>query len=252
MCITINTLHAQCLTNFRFMRKWLVILLLTISSFTGTSVSSGSQNGDNKELTENVHVKQLVDWMATNAIGYDYFKEVHGLNQTNVPNGFPMKVNKLNRISDKYGMRFHPVLKYKRLHTGIDLAGERGTPILAAADGKVVKVAYSVGYGRMVIIEHGNNVKTVYAHLKKFNVLKGQTVSKGDQIAELGSSGMSTGPHLHYEIRVGDKTIDPLVMVGVDEKDIREKYQIIEDYARNQKQTYTDTAEFSEWQRERC
>ena len=137
------------------------------------------------------------------------------------------------------------------MHWGIDYSGAKGTPILATADGTVDRVAYSVGYGRMVVIDHGNDVKTVYAHLKKFNVKEGQRVFKGDQIAELGSSGMSTGPHLHYEVVVKGANVDPLKLIVSKESseiDIINNYQKLEKYARNER-VYKDRSseEFNEW-----
>lgn len=230
------------------MRKWLVIFLLMLGSFMGTGVSSESQIGSRTELT-NEHVNQLIEGMAANAVGYNFLLDNYNIKTGNVPNSLPMKVSELVRVGDRYGMRMHPILKYKRMHKGIDLVAPKGTPILATANGKVVKAAYSVGYGKMVVIDHGNGVETVYAHLKKLNVEKGQAVSRGEQIAELGSTGMSTGPHLHYEIRIEGAKIDPLTMVeGVTNEDIKESYQKIEDYGRNKRPYYyTNSEKLHEW-----
>ncbi len=108
------------------------------------------------------------------------------------------------RISSKYGMR------WGRMHNGVDIAVVTGTPIKAAADGKVIFSGTNGGYGIMVIIDHGKGVETRYAHHSR-NVAKvGQTVKRGDVIAYSGNTGVSTGPHLHFEIRYNGKAVDPL------------------------------------------
>ena len=91
----------------------------------------------------------------------------------------------------------------------MDLAGKKGTPIIAPAEGEIIFAGRLYGYGKTIIIQHGNNIVTVYAHLNEINTSIGTEISKGDIIGKLGSTGRSTGNHLHYEIRVNNTPIDP-------------------------------------------
>jgi len=113
-------------------------------------------------------------------------------------------------ISSSYGMRYHPVLGYNRWHSGIDYAAARGSAIKAAEDGTVILSGSNGGYGYCVILDHGGGVSTLYGHADKLLVKKGQDVIKGQTIALVGSTGLSTGPHLHFEVRVKGATEDPL------------------------------------------
>lgn len=113
-------------------------------------------------------------------------------------------------ISSNYGSRYHPVLGYNRWHSGIDYAAKRGAPIKAAEDGTVILAGSNGGYGYCVILDHGGGVSTLYGHADKLLVKKGQDVIKGQTIALVGSTGLSTGPHLHFEVRVKGATEDPL------------------------------------------
>lgn len=113
-------------------------------------------------------------------------------------------------ITSYYGMRYHPVLGYDRFHSGIDYAADYNVPIKAAESGKVLSAGVNGGYGNCVIIDHGGGVSTLYGHANKLLVKSGDIVVKGQQIALVGSTGMSTGPHLHFEVRVNGQTTDPL------------------------------------------
>ena len=104
----------------------------------------------------------------------------------------------------------HPIYKTMKFQTGMDFTGAIGTPIYATGNGLVVESQFDKGYGRHVIIDHGFSYKTMYAHLEKIVVKKGQTVKRGDVIGYLGNSGLSTGPHLHYEVRKNEKPVDPI------------------------------------------
>lgn len=112
-------------------------------------------------------------------------------------------------VSCPYGPRIHPVTKVYGIHTGIDLAAGMGSPIIAAKSGKVVTASYLAAYGNTVIIDHGGGYQTLYAHASAFNVTVGQTVTQGQVIAKVGSTGYSTGPHLHFEIRVNGQHVNP-------------------------------------------
>jgi murein DD-endopeptidase MepM/ murein hydrolase activator NlpD len=109
--------------------------------------------------------------------------------------------------------RFHPILHKARPHEGIDLAAPYGTPVVAPAAGTVERVTQQTGYGLVLEIDHGNGVETKYAHLSRVLVHVGQRVTRGDAIAAVGNSGLSTGPHLHYEVHVNGKVVDPLTYV---------------------------------------
>ena len=112
-------------------------------------------------------------------------------------------------ITSEYGMRLHPILKVYRSHSGLDIGAPMGADIIAANDGVVIKSTYMSSYGNVVMIDHGGGVVTVYAHGSELVAKLGDTVKRGDIILKCGSTGWSTGPHLHFEIRINGKTIDP-------------------------------------------
>jgi murein DD-endopeptidase MepM/ murein hydrolase activator NlpD len=117
-----------------------------------------------------------------------------------------------SRISSRYGMRRHPTLNRMRAHKGVDYASPRGTPIRATGDGKIVHRARKGGYGKVVIIRHGNRYQTLYAHMSNYNrkARLGKHVKQGQIIGYVGSTGRATGPHLHYEFRVHGVHRNPL------------------------------------------
>ncbi|MFZ9702196.1 MAG: murein hydrolase activator EnvC family protein [Candidatus Nanopelagicales bacterium] len=118
------------------------------------------------------------------------------------------------RISQNVGPRRHPVFGYRSCHTGMDLAAGTGTPIGAAATGIVTAVTTLRAYGRVIVIAHNGGLSTMYAHLSRFNVSVGQGVAVGDTIGFVGSSGWSTGPHLHFEVHVNGTPFNPLGWFG--------------------------------------
>ncbi len=109
--------------------------------------------------------------------------------------------------------RNHPLLHISRPHEGIDVAAPMGAPIIAPASGVVVKVGYETGYGNTLEIDHGNGIVTRYAHCSRIDVKSGQRVTRGQRIAAVGSTGLATGPHLHYEIHINGKVVNPLTYV---------------------------------------
>lgn len=113
------------------------------------------------------------------------------------------------RISDEYGNRMHPILGVQKFHNGLDMAASSGTPILAAYDGDVVAADYSSSMGNYIMINHGSGLYTIYMHCSALYVSKGQTVSKGQNIAAVGSTGRSTGPHLHFSVRLNGSYTSP-------------------------------------------
>ncbi len=113
-------------------------------------------------------------------------------------------------MTSSFGMRYHPILHVTRLHAGVDFGAPVGTIIHAAADGVVISARQMRGYGNVVIIDHGGGISTVYAHCSRFIVGSGQRVTRGQPIAAVGSTGLSTGPHLHFEVRVNGHPVNPL------------------------------------------
>jgi len=118
-------------------------------------------------------------------------------------------------VTSGYGMRLDPFLRQLALHTGVDLRAEWGDPVRAAAGGKVTQASWQGGYGIMVEIDHGNGLATRYAHLSVADVAEGTTIPAGRVIGRTGTTGRSTGPHLHYEIRMNGDTIDPMRFLKV-------------------------------------
>lgn len=116
----------------------------------------------------------------------------------------------ISEISSGFGMRYHPILKVLRRHTGIDIAAPRGTPVYATADGVVSREAPGSGYGISVVIKHGYSYKTIYAHLSKRAVKPGEKVKRGQVIGYVGNTGLSFGSHLHYEVLKNDVPVNPV------------------------------------------
>lgn len=113
------------------------------------------------------------------------------------------------RISDEYGNRIHPILGIQQFHNGVDMSAPSGTAILAAYDGDVIAAAYSGSMGNYIMIDHGSELYTIYMHCSALYVSKGQTVTKGQNIAAVGSTGRSTGPHLHFSVRLNGNYVSP-------------------------------------------
>lgn len=126
-----------------------------------------------------------------------------------------MPVNNVQMTSG-YGMRNHPILRQRRQHNGVDLAAPRGTPVYATADGVIETARYFGSYGNYVQIGHGSDLETRYAHLSRYTVRAGDEVRKGDLIGYVGSTGRSTGPHLHYEVRVDGQPVNPIPYMVAD------------------------------------
>ena len=131
-------------------------------------------------------------------------------------------------IRSTFGRRMHPVLRRMRMHTGIDFAAARGTSLVSQANGKVVFVGRRGGYGKTVVVYHGEDsqgrkLKVLFAHLSEIHVRVGQFIKAGDIVGLSGNTGMSTGPHLHYEYILGKKKVNPAIYI-VNEKNSRKSH----------------------------
>lgn len=123
----------------------------------------------------------------------------------------PVQNDDLKRTASGYGMRMHPIYKIRRMHTGMDFSAPEGTPIFATGNARVKKVRKSRrGYGYHVVLDHGFNYETLYAHMSKISVFRGQKVKRGEIIGYVGDTGSSTAPHLHYEVLKNDRHVNPV------------------------------------------
>lgn len=158
------------------------IIALMVQSFSGISVGAGINL--KSELVENNTVPQIK----------------------------PIAEEDITKISSSFGMRMHPIHKVEKMHIGVDIVANTGTPVVATADGIVVKVEYKEkgkGYGRMVLVQHSDVYATRYTQLSEFKVKEGDKVNMGDAVGLVGSSGISTAPHLHYEVIKNGEHVDP-------------------------------------------
>lgn len=155
------------------------------------------------------------------AIGNQINQLEEQLKQQNAANGttgttgsgtymWPVSGTGTGSVTSKYGYRTHPIFGDQRFHSGVDISANSGTTIMAADAGTVLTAVYSSSYGNYVVISHGNGSTTLYAHMSSMAVSAGQSVSKGQTIGYVGSTGWSTGPHCHFEIRVNGSLVDPL------------------------------------------
>ena len=149
--------------------------------------------------TEIKKVEAEILTAATLNIGYDY---VGGEMAWPVPGH--------TRITSNYGMRTHPITGVYKLHTGVDISASIGDLFIAANDGVVAKAEYNTAYGNMVLINHGGGVSTLYAHGSEILVQVGQEVKRGDEVLKVGSTGYSTGPHAHFEVRINGQYVNPM------------------------------------------
>lgn len=129
---------------------------------------------------------------------------------TAIPAIQPVKNENLKRMASGYGMRMHPILKYRKMHNGMDFSAPTGSLVYATGDAVVKKAKRTTGFGNLIILDHGFGYETYYAHLSDFKVRKDEKVKRGEVIGEVGSSGLSTAPHLHYEVHKNGKVVNPI------------------------------------------
>ena len=176
----------------------------------------GSEVDTNKNAVDNssiMFLKEKVDSLAFAVnIQKDSFNTIFNKIKSNekmyrhIPSISPVK----GYIGSKYGYRTDPIDGKRRMHSGLDFPVNLNTDVVATGDGVVTKAQYDSGWGRYIKIDHGYGYETVYAHLWKINVKKGQKVKRGDKIGKSGNSGRAAGFHLHYEVHKNNKTVDPL------------------------------------------
>lgn len=184
-------------------------------------------NGKTKELIAYNH-KRINELIARANLQNASYKELekaarqYDLMLSSKPAIQPIDNRELTRLASGFGWRVHPILKVKKFHSGIDFSSKRGTHVYATGDGKVSKVKTSLGgYGKEIEIDHGFGYVTKYAHLQKFDVKIGQKVKRGDVIGEVGSTGSSTAPHLHYEIIYKGNKVNPVYYFYKDLNDVQ-------------------------------
>lgn len=149
----------------------------------------------------------------------------------------PVANKNLKRMASGYGYRIHPIYKVRKMHWGTDFSAPTGTPIYATGDGKVIKYKRSrAGYGNHIIIDHGYGYETLYAHMSKVDVRRGQKVKRGDIIGYIGSSGRSTAPHLHYEVIKDGRKINPVNYFFNDLSP--EEYEMMLEFSSNSNQSF--------------
>ena len=137
-----------------------------------------------------------------------------GITPTYVPSGGKLSWPVKGEITSNFGTRVHPVFKTKIMHTGLDIKASAGTPVKAAEAGEVLFAGWLRGYGQIVILDHGGDLTTVYAHLSQIRVEEGKVVKGGDVIGNVGSTGVTSGPHLHFEVRVNGEARNPITFLG--------------------------------------
>lgn len=178
------------------------------AAFNEMNISSIS---DVKDIVE--EVDNSLDVLKSKVVfAKDNYKKIEESLEENLElfDALPALLPTQGRIGDRFGMRKHPILKVKRMHTGIDIVVNTGNKVYAAGKGKVIRASYNGGYGKTIEIDHGFGYTTLYAHLSKIDVKKGQTVNRGELIGLSGETGrLATGPHLHYEVKHNGVHLNP-------------------------------------------
>ena len=184
------------------------------ATFSGTNRYEEFENMDNAELviatTQRMDVLERQLYIQSQSFDeiVEFYKN-HEDMLRHLPAIQPVANKDLKRTASGYGYRIHPIDQTRIFHDGMDFACDIGTPVYATADGIVKKAKWESGYGYIVTIDHGYGYETRYAHLKSFNVKRGQRVVRGETIALSGNSGRSTGPHVHYEVLQRGRPVNP-------------------------------------------
>jgi len=206
----------------------------------------GGGVNDYKEIVEYTHQK-------LSEINVKASKELYSLDKlvrtavdhqemlTHIPAIQPIDNKDLKRTASGWGYRIHPIYKIRKFHFGLDFTAKTGTPIYSTADGRIQYIIKSTekasqGYGNLIIVDHGYGYRTLYAHMNKFNVKVGQEVKRGEVIGFVGNTGLSTGPHLHYEVIINGRKVDPIHYLFNDLSP--EEYHRIIEISNNIKKSY--------------
>jgi len=149
--------------------------------------------------------------------------QIRAIASTLNPANLPTIWAHLGKINNEFGFRRNPFGgRNYEFHAGMDIDGERGDSVMAPANGTIIKAGWQGGYGNMIEIDHGNGLTTRYGHLSKIEIQVGETVARGQLIGLVGSTGRSTGPHLHYELRLNDKSINPRLLLPPEPTEIKQ------------------------------
>ncbi len=185
--------------------------LQTLADEVTTAYGVRKQLAGSSDLVEEA---PLVPTMHDTLAEYNYLRTTNLSRERNIftrgdlnvlPSAWPIN----GRLMAGFGVRSDPFSGEGEMHTGVDISAPQGTPVHATADGIVAHAGWNGGYGRCVIIDHGNNYQTWYAHLSRLEVIEGQEIRQGEVLGEVGTSGRSTGAHLHYEVRIGSTPVNP-------------------------------------------
>jgi len=156
----------------------------------------------------------------------DVQNQIRTIASASNPSFLPTMWAHLGKINNEFGFRRNPFGgRSYEFHAGMDIDGERGDSVMAPANGTIIKAGWQGGYGNMIEIDHGNGLTTRYGHLSKIEVAVGDVINRGQLIALIGSTGRSTGPHLHYELRLNDKSINPRLLLPPEPTEIKQPNQ---------------------------
>jgi murein DD-endopeptidase MepM/ murein hydrolase activator NlpD len=149
--------------------------------------------------------------------------QIRAIASASNPSFLPTMWAKLGKINNEFGFRRNPFGgRSYEFHAGMDIDGERGDSVMAPANGTIIKAGWQGGYGNMIEIDHGNGLTTRYGHLSKIEIQVGDVITRGQLIGLVGSTGRSTGPHLHYELRLNDKSINPRLLLPPEPTEIKQ------------------------------
>lgn len=207
-----------------------------------SNVSTSKKSGEQVKATY-ARIEKLKRRLALQSISLDTIEALAKNRESmlaSIPAIKPIRSDQLKRdvrLLSGFGMRIHPVYKVRKLHKGIDFTAPTGTPIYATGDGRVIEVTKKrTGYGYHIMIDHGYGYQTLYAHMSRIDVTNGQQVKKGQQIGRVGNTGTSTAPHLHYEVHINGRVVDPINFC-IDDL-TPEEYQMLVDIASTPNQSF--------------